>query len=81
MSITIGKLTARSEGTGPFGIRLKAERMRRQMSIRELSSVIGICDSQITAWENRGVFPTLHMAAALATALDCSIDFLMGLED
>ena len=35
----------------------------------------------ITGFENRGVIPSLKNAMILAQTLDCSIDYLCGLED
>ena len=72
---------ARCEGVGTFGKRLKAERMRRGFQLAVFSAATGIHMACITGFENRGVIPSLKNAMILAQALDCSIDYLCGLEE
>lgn len=68
-------------GKGVLGQRLKAERIRRGFQLRVFADAVGIQVSQITAFENRGVMPSLKNAIALAVGLECSLDWLCGLED
>jgi transcriptional regulator with XRE-family HTH domain len=68
-------------GHGAFGSRLKEERKRRRFQIMQFASMVGVAPSQITAWENRGVLPSLTSAIQVARELDCSLDWLCGLED
>lgn len=70
-----------AEGKGVFGQRLKAERIRRGFQLLAFATATGIDQTQITGYENRFVQPTLASAIAMAQALDCSLDFLCGLED
>jgi len=64
-----------------LGWRLKNARIERGINIDFLASYIGTDPSRITAIENRGEYPTLRTAIALAKVLDISIDYLVGLED
>lgn len=68
-------------GVGTFGKRLKEERIRRGFGVRQFGDMVGCAHSQITGFENRGVMPRLDTLVSLATVLDCSIDWLVGLED
>ena len=69
------------EGGGEFGKRLKAERIRRGFQLLAFATATGIDQTQISGYENRFVQPTLASAIAMARVLDCSLDFLCGLED
>lgn len=69
------------EGVGIFGQRLKAERLRRGFQLHAFEQLTGITQSQITAYENRGVMPSFVNAIAIAKALECPLDWLAGLED
>lgn len=74
------KLYTTKEGMGEFGSRLKAERLRRGFQLYRFADSLGVAVSQITAWENRGVLPRLDHAIKTAEVLDCSLDWLCGLE-
>lgn len=74
-------LYATKPGLGKFGARLKAERMRRGFKLMDFAAEVGISVSQITAAENRGVIPHFLTVIAMAQALDCSIDWLAGVDD
>lgn len=69
------------EGMGVLGSRLKAERIRRGWRIEDFAAECGIHTASITGFENRGVIPKLHNLIKIATVLECSIDWLVGLED
>lgn len=64
-----------------FGQRLKAERIRRGFQIEIFAERIGTCASQIAGYENRNVMPRIDILIAVAVLLDCSTDWLLGLED
>lgn len=68
-------------GKGVFGSRMKAERIKQGWQVRPFCAHVGISESQITAWENRGVMPTFLNAVVIATALKVRLDWLAGLED
>jgi len=69
------------EGKGVLGMRLKAERIRRNLRLVDMVEETGIHIASLTGFENRGVIPELHNLIKLAVALHCSIDWLVGLED
>lgn len=73
--------TRTGPGKGIFGQRLKAERLRRGFQLHAFEQLTGITQSQITAYENRGVMPSFVNAIAIAKALECPLDWLCGLED
>lgn len=68
-------------GKGTFGQRLKQERIRRGFRLHVFADAVGVNATQITGYENRGVMPTFQSVIAIAQVLDCSIDWLAGLED
>ena len=69
------------EGGGEFGKRLKAERIRRGFQLAPFAAETGLAMASLTGFENRFVMPSLANAIKLAKALDCSLDYLCGLED
>jgi transcriptional regulator with XRE-family HTH domain len=71
----------RKEAFGAFGTRLKAERMRRGFGLERFAAECFLHQCQITAYENRGVYPSLRSIIKMAIVLECSIDYLVGLED
>lgn len=70
----------KERGSTPLGDRLKQERLRRGFGLSEFARMIGISEFSITAIENRGAIPRLDTAVALAQVLDCSLDWLSGIE-
>jgi transcriptional regulator with XRE-family HTH domain len=71
----------KEKGSTPFGDRLKKERMRRGFTIQAFADRVGCHHCQITGAENRGVVPHFFTIVAMAQVLECSLDFLAGLED
>jgi transcriptional regulator with XRE-family HTH domain len=71
----------RKPGLGEFGQRLKAERLRRGFGLREFAAQVGVFPSTISAIENRGAMPKFLIVVEMAQVLECSIDYLAGLED
>jgi transcriptional regulator with XRE-family HTH domain len=68
-------------GSGELGRRLKAERIRRGFTVSRLAGFAGLEQAAITGIENRMTDPRLSTMVKLAKALDCSVDYLVGLED
>jgi transcriptional regulator with XRE-family HTH domain len=68
-------------GIGEFGKRLKAERIRRDFSLRDFAAQVGVCPSSITAVENRGAMPKFLIVVEMAQVLECSVDYLAGVEE
>lgn len=64
-----------------FAERLKLARTERDMSQRELARRVGCHSEQISQYEQGVKEPRLNSLVALAQELDCSLDFLCGLED
>ena len=64
-----------------FGKRLKDERIRLGFGVVEFANMVGVDKSEISRAETHGRVPGLHIVAAIATTLHCSIDYLAGLED
>jgi transcriptional regulator with XRE-family HTH domain len=65
----------------PFGDRLKAERIMRGMHLEDFAKRCGVTHTTISAYENRGSEPTLTIAARIAQVLDCTLDWLAGIEE
>lgn len=59
-----------------FGRRLKKARTEKHMTVRTLATLIGQADSQITGYENRGVYPRFSQLMALCAALDVGMEWL-----
>jgi transcriptional regulator with XRE-family HTH domain len=72
---------AKKPGLGEFGQRLKAERIRRGFTVRDFAAQVGVDPSLIGAAENRGATPNFWTIVGMAQVLECSIDYLAGLED
>lgn len=68
-------------GSTPFGDRLKQARRERGMGPDTFASRVGIATSMLTGYENRGRKPRIDTLIAMAQVLDCSLDWLCGLED
>lgn len=68
-------------GVGEFGQRLKEERIRRGFKVDEFADLVGCASSQVTGAENRGVTPRFWTVVAMAKVLECSIDWLAGVEE
>ena len=68
-------------GSTPFGDRLKRARRERGMGPDTFAARVGIATSMLTGYENRGRQPRLDSLVAMAQVLDCSLDWLCGLED
>lgn len=71
----------KEHGSTLFGERLKQERMRRGFGVRMFADMAGFDVGQLTSYENRGVYPSFHKLVAIARVLECSMDYLAGLED
>lgn len=72
---------ATAVGSTPFGARLKAERIRRGFQLQEFANLVGCHACKITGAENRGLTPNFWTIVAIAQVLECSIDWLAGIED
>lgn len=69
-------------GSTPLGDRLKQERIRRgYKSIKVFAHVVGVSHTQLSGIENRGRVPRVSSLIAICKVLDCSTDWLLGLEE
>lgn len=68
-------------GFGSFGSRLKAERIRRNWGLLQFATELGVDESRVSAWENRGEMPRIAHLIAIAVVLECTTDYLCGLEE
>ena len=64
-----------------FCERLKELRIEKQLSQKELAEKISTGQSSISAWERGEREPLAHQLIDLAFALDCSVDYLLGISD
>jgi ribosome-binding protein aMBF1 (putative translation factor) len=65
----------------PFGARLKQARLERGLSLKDFCERVGVQTSRVTGYENRGMLPRYDHLLRMARELDCSLDWLCGLED
>lgn len=72
---------SKPDGATPFGDRLKKERKRRGFSLNQFCAKTGASTCTITAIENRGAHPKVPLLIAIAEVLECSTDWLLGLEE
>lgn len=72
----------KSVGTTSLGDRLKQERARMGYSnLKAFCRKTGLSAPTVTAIENRGAVPSATTLFKIASVLDCSIDWLIGLEE
>lgn len=63
-----------------FAANLKELRTTRHLSQDELARLAGLRQSNISAWELGRSLPLPDGLCALANALECSVDYLLGRE-
>lgn len=61
--------------------RLKQLRNEKKLTQQELANKVGVNRVTYTNWENGKREPELDKVAELATELDCTVDYLLGLND
>jgi|GEM_PF-378294 len=70
--------TKQKEKEVPFGKRLAQVRKDKKMSQDELAKKIGVHGAVIGRYERDEVKPSIETAAAIAQALEVSLDYLVG---
>ena len=60
-----------------MGRRIRVLRAERGLSCRDLAALIGVSPMAVSKWEN-GAAPTSTNLLAVARALGCSVEFLLG---
>lgn len=63
-----------------MGERLKALRQAKRMTLKQVSELIGISVSVLSAYEVEDRHPSYHILLKLATLYDVSCDYLIGKE-
>ncbi|MBQ9730526.1 MAG: helix-turn-helix transcriptional regulator [Bacilli bacterium] len=63
-----------------FSHQLKEIRKDRNMSQKQLGDLIGVSKVSISNYENGMQYPTLEKLILLAKVLDCSLDYLLGID-
>lgn len=71
-----------NKGSTILGDRLKQERIRRGFhSITAFADIVGVSHPQLSGIENRGQTPSVKTLIKIVRVLECSTDWLLGLED
>lgn len=63
-----------------FSTRLKALRMRRSITQRQLASLVGVTAMTIRNWECSDKYPSMHAIISLCQILNVSADELLGIK-
>lgn len=63
-----------------IGHRIRSARVCQKMSVPELALKCNVMDCQIRAYEC-GIQPKIDVLLDIAKALDCSVDYLVGITD
>ena len=64
-----------------FQSRLKLTRLENELTQKQLAELANITESGLQNYENGRREPKLSIAVAICTALDVSLDYLVGLSD
>lgn len=64
-----------------FSKRLKQLRLEKNLSQLQLANLTKITQSNIVRWEKGEQVPSIFSLITLAKFFECSIDYLVGLED
>lgn len=63
-----------------FGARLKRARLEKGWGVRRLANLSGVDYRAIYRYEDEAISPNIEGAARLAQTLDCTLDWLCGLD-
>ena len=63
-----------------FSHQLKEIRNEKGLSQQQVGDLIGTSKASISNYENQKQYPTIEHLILLAKALDCSIDYLVGID-
>ena len=64
-----------------LGERIKELRLEKGLTQPELAKIIGVSNGIISVWENNVNEPKANFIKRLATALDVTSDYLLGLKN
>lgn len=61
-----------------FGKRLRAERKRKGLTIKDMAQKVGICQNSLSSYERGRNEPSMFILGILAETLGVSMDYLAG---
>lgn len=61
--------------------RIKELRLEKELSQIELAKVLSVTRSTITKWETGDRTPSLQLLIAMTKIFDCTLGYLVGIED
>ena len=64
-----------------FSIRVKELREKKNLSMEQLATLLGVTKSRINMWENSGTIPRGDVLIKLANYFNVSTDYLLGNDD
>ena len=64
-----------------FTTRLREKILESGLKYAEFGEMVGISPAAVSSYINKRVMPSIAIAAKMAVALDCSLDWLCGLSD
>jgi transcriptional regulator with XRE-family HTH domain len=64
-----------------LGLRIRLARIRRGLSQRQLAALVGLSLNALSAIERNSSNPSTRTLTALATVLQVSTDYLVGLRE
>jgi len=64
-----------------FGTRMRERRKKKRLSMEKLGKLLGVATSTVAGYESGFRNPSLETLAAIATHLDVTTDYLLGLTD
>ena len=62
-----------------IGDRIKAQRVKRKMSQKQLADRLALTQSTISSYESEQTLPSKEILYQLAVIFDCTTDYLLGL--
>lgn len=62
-------------------INMKVERMRHELTIREVADTIGVHPNAVSRWESGDTEPTASNIIALCEIYDCTPEYLLDMTD
>ena len=64
-----------------IGSRIKSERLKRNLSIDEFASLVGVTDLPVKLWEKGKMAPRLSQIIKISEIFNVTTDYLFGLKD
>lgn len=63
-----------------FGSRLRAIRLERGLTQKQLASSLGVTEQAVSKWERETSYPDIMMLNGISEVLECSLDYLFQYE-